>query len=172
MTQTGTPPIQTLSVPQRIRRWLTTGWTFTRFVTLGTIIFIAIILSPFSIALLMAFIADPVDLALRMSYWRDSIIIVLSIQSILVVVSFAIVLVQVARFVNLLRSEVKPITEDAQQTLKTARATTEFVSKHTVTPIIQTQSFLAGFFVFLREIVRLGRILKRQNRPTEPTPDE
>jgi predicted PurR-regulated permease PerM len=172
MTQTGTPAPETLSVPQRIRHWLTSGWTFNKFVALGTIIFVAILLIPFLIGLFFAITGDPIESAARMRYWRDLITIVLSIQLILIVVAVAIVIVQVARFVNLLRSEVKPIAEDAQQTLRTARATTEFVSKNTVAPIIQTKSFFAGLVAFLREIILLGRILKRQNKSEEAAPDD
>lgn len=172
MTQTGTPSPETLTVPQRIRRWFTTGWTLTKFVTAGTALFIIIILIPFFIGLVLALSSDPIDAAARMSYWRDLITIVLSIQIIVIIVGVAIVIVQIARFVNLLRSEIKPITEDAQQTLRTARATTEFVSKHAVAPIFQVKSFLAGLFAFLREIVLLGRILKRQNTTAETPPDD
>ena len=71
---------------------------------------------------------------------------------------------QIARFVNLLRSEVKPITEDTKQAIKNVRVTSEFVQKNAVKPVIKSQSFLAGLLAFLSEITKISRILQRRNK--------
>ncbi|MCU0514208.1 MAG: hypothetical protein MUE40_16755 [Anaerolineae bacterium] len=137
------------------------GWSFQRVMIGSVLTLIGLIVLLFVVALVIALTTDAAEAASRMSYLRDLVSIVLSVQIILVIAGVGVLIFQVARFVNLLRSEVKPITEDAKQMLTTARTTGAFVAKHTTEPIIKTQSFFAGLFTFLREIVRLGRILKR-----------
>jgi hypothetical protein len=159
---TNTQPLP-LTRWQRLRRSFTTGWTLTKVVTWAVGGFIGLLLLLFVLAAIYAWTNDAVEAASRMDYWRNLISIFISLQIIVIVVAIGILIVQIARFVNLLRSEVKPITQDAQQTAQTARATAEFVSKHSVEPVIKTLSFTAGLLAFLREIVQLGRILKRQN---------
>jgi TRAP-type C4-dicarboxylate transport system permease small subunit len=156
----------------RVRRWFTTGWTLTRAVTLAVGGLIGFIVLLFVIAFFMGMTSDAAEAANRMSYIRDLVTIVLTVTGILIIAGIGILIIQIARFVNLLRSEVKPITDDAKQSLQTARATTEFVSKHAVEPVILTQTFFAGLFTFLREIIRLSRLLKRQNTETKGTPDD
>lgn len=163
---------QPLTRLQRLRRWFTTGWTLTRVVTWAVGFFIGLILLLFVMAVFYAWTSDAVEAANRMDYWRNLVSIFMTLLIIIIVMAVGILIVQIARFVNLLRSEVKPITQDAQQTLKTARATTEFVSKHTVEPVIKTVSFTAGLLAFLREIVQLGRILKHQSKGSSTDGDQ
>jgi hypothetical protein len=163
---------QPLTRLQRLRRWFTTGWSLTRVVMWAAGGFIGLILLLFGMAAVYAWTNDAVEAANRMDYWRNLVTIFISLQIIVIVVAIGILIVQIARFVNLLRSEVKPITQDAQQTMQTARATTEFVSKHGVEPVIKTLSFTAGLLAFLREIVQLGRILKRQSNGSATNDDK
>jgi membrane protein implicated in regulation of membrane protease activity len=145
------------------------NFSFTQWISGAAILLGSALIAPFLCGLLWARTDSPIETAAVIAYWRDLITIAVMLQVILIVMGIAVLVIQIARFVNLLRSEVKPITDDAQQTLKQARATTEFVTKHTAEPIIQTASFFSGLFAFLREIIRLGRILKRRP-PAEGTP--
>lgn len=107
---------------------------------------------------------DPVGSADYFEYLRGLFDMVVSIAIIVIIISIGVLVVQIARFVNLLRSEVKPITEDTKQAIKNVRVTSEFVQKNAVKPVIKSQSFLAGLIAFLSEITKISRILQRRNK--------
>ena len=144
------------------------GFSFMRW----TFIIVGMIIALYVVIFLFGLIAALVNVEWArpfFAYFRNLILLLLSFTSILIVVGTGVLLVQIARFVNLLKSEVQPITRDAQEAVKTVRTTTEFVQKNAVEPIIQTSSFLAGLLTFLREIARLSRLL--QQRDTEDKDD-
>lgn len=100
-------------------------------------------------------------------YVRGLFDVVVSLASMLIIIAIGVLIVQIARFVNLLRSEVKPITEDTKQAIKNVRVTSEFVQKNAVKPVIKTQTFIAGILAFLREISRISKILQRREPKDE-----
>lgn len=138
------------------------GFSFMRwtFIIVGTIIALYIVLFLFG---LISAIVNVEWAGPFFAYFRNLILLLLSMTSILVVVGAGVLIIQVARFVNLLKSEVQPITRDAQEAIKNVRTTTEFVQKNAVEPIIQTSSFLVGLLTFLREIARLSRLLQQRD---------
>lgn len=136
-------------------------WTLKRIVILFAGGFILFVVLLFVIALLLALFGDLDWWATRMAYFRNLALFVLAIQGILIITGLAVLVIQVARFVNLLRSEVKPITQDARASLREVRATTTFASRQGVAPLLRVQSFFVGALVFLREIFRFGRLFRR-----------
>lgn len=140
------------------------GWSLTRTVVIFAGGFILLIVALFLISFVIALFGDPQILALRMQYFRDLALIVLATQGILIVTALAILVIQVARLVNLLRSEAKPITEDAQQALQNVRATTEFVYREGVAPVVGMKAFVAGLKTFLLELFRIRRLMRRPKR--------
>jgi len=138
------------------------GWTFQRIamVSVGAIVGLYILL--FLVGLITA-IAFGDRAAAWFAYFRDLVNIALAVSTLVIFVGIGVLVVQVARFVNLLRSEVKPITEDTKKAVKEVRTTAQFVQKHSVKPIVEGQAFFAGLLAFLREIVRLTQILQRRS---------
>jgi membrane protein implicated in regulation of membrane protease activity len=155
-----------LSAESIVEEETSNRWTFQRItiVSVGAIVAFYVLL--FLIGLVTA-IAFGERAAAWFSYFRDLINIALAVSTLVIVVGVGVLIVQIARFVNLLRSEVKPITEDTQKALKEVRTTAQFVQKHGVSPIIKGQSFFAGILAFLREIVRITRILQRRTDDAE-----
>ncbi|MCU0510906.1 MAG: hypothetical protein MUC34_21655 [Anaerolineae bacterium] len=75
---------------------------------------------------------------------RDLAIIVLALESIVVGVLLAILVIQVMRLVRLLREEVLPILRSTQDTVSTVRGTTDFMADHLVQPVVKASSYAAG----------------------------
>jgi hypothetical protein len=75
---------------------------------------------------------------------RDIAIIVLALESIVVGVLLAILVIQVMRLVRLLREEVMPILRSTQDTVSTVRGTTDFMADHLVQPVVKASSYAAG----------------------------
>jgi uncharacterized membrane protein YcjF (UPF0283 family) len=134
-------------------------WSLQRVMVLVTSILVASFLIVFVLALLLAFV-DGAYWARVVSIIRDTVLVLLSIMVILVIVSFAILVTQIARFVNLLDSESRPLFEKSSRALERITTTTEFSAKHTVEPIVQSSSFWAGMLRFLKEIFIIGRLFR------------
>lgn len=148
-------------------------WTLTRVVSYFAIGLIALFVLLFVFALIVALTSDIRSASALFQYIRDLVTIVLSIQVILIISATAILIVQVAWFVNLLRSEVKPIIEDTQDAVRNVRVTTEFVGKQTREPLIKINAFVAGLIAFLRELFRFRRVMRPSDssaRQTEEGP--
>lgn len=75
---------------------------------------------------------------------RDIAIIVLAVESIVIGVLLAVLVIQVIRLVKLLREEVLPILNSTQETVSTVRGTATFMSDHLVQPVVKVSSYAAG----------------------------
>ncbi len=75
---------------------------------------------------------------------RDIAIIVLAVESIVIGVLLAVLVIQVIRLVKMLREEVMPILNSTQATASTVRGTATFVSDHVVQPVVKVSSYAAG----------------------------
>jgi membrane protein implicated in regulation of membrane protease activity len=75
---------------------------------------------------------------------RDLFIIVLALTMILILAAVTVLIIQIARFVNLMTNEAKPLITTTQDTINTVRGTAEFVSRHVTEPIVKTSGALGG----------------------------
>ena len=96
---------------------------------------------------------------------RDTFIVILVLESVLIAAALAILMLQAAGFIIMLKTEIKPILHNARETTRMTKATAEFVSKNSADPLIQIKSFIAGLLTFLREIIRIRALL--QSDPKE-----
>ncbi|MDH5607297.1 MAG: hypothetical protein OEY93_10455 [Anaerolineae bacterium] len=76
---------------------------------------------------------------------RDSFIILMSLELLFVGFSFVILIYQIARLVNLVQNEIKPLLKAANDTINTVRGTASFLSFAFVEPVVKINAFLASF---------------------------
>jgi hypothetical protein len=122
---------------------------------------IAAIVLVFILGVILA-ITDNDTVATIVQVVRDIVIILLALEGILVVLALAILILQIARLISLLQVEVKPVLENAQETVKSARGTVEFVSDNVAEPVIQVSGFAAGVIVVLRDLFGIRRAIRHQ----------
>jgi hypothetical protein len=139
------------------------GLSITRILMIGAGVVVIAILAVFGIALWIALTSGEVSNE-RIQYMRDVLISVLALQGIIVTVSIAVFIGQLARFINLLTSEFKPIMENMQNTVKEAQASVEFVSSNTIGPIIRISAFFAGLAAFFRELANIRGLIRHKDR--------
>jgi hypothetical protein len=75
---------------------------------------------------------------------RDLAIILLALESIVIGIILAVLVIQVIRLTRLLRDEVLPILRSTQETVSAVRGTTTFMSDHLVQPVVKASSYAAG----------------------------
>jgi len=150
----------------------TGGWTVTRVATAATLGFVALIVILFLIGLAIAVFGDVVYWAAMIQIARDIVMFIIAVQGILIIAGISILIIQIARLVNLIKSESIPIIENTQETLKEAKATAQFVSKHSTGPIVALQSTLAGFIAFISELFKINRLMKPNNSTSSQTEDK
>jgi predicted tellurium resistance membrane protein TerC len=75
---------------------------------------------------------------------RDIFIIFMALESLVLGVALVILIVQMARLINLLQNEVKPILESTNETVSTLRGTTAFLSDNLAGPVIKLNEYLAA----------------------------
>jgi ABC-type multidrug transport system fused ATPase/permease subunit len=138
-------------------------WTIQRIVMMSVFAFVALILILFVIGLLIALFGDVIYWAAIIQIARDIIVFVIAVQGILIVTALAILILQIARLINLVKAESVPIFESTQETLKEAKATTQFVSKHSIDPIIKMKAFFSGLLVFFAELFKINSLIKPNN---------
>ena len=142
---------------------------FMRYLTYAAIGLVALILLPLIIGLLVVLLnTNTTATAERFGMIVDVIIIIISLQVALIVVSLVVLTLQIARLVVLLQTETSPILDDAKKTAQTAKGTAEFVGKNMTNPIIEAKAFSAGAFVFLREVGGIRRAI-RKNGKSKPS---
>jgi hypothetical protein len=75
---------------------------------------------------------------------RDIFLILLALEFMVVGVAVIVLAVQIARLTLLLEMEIRPMLENANDTLDTLRGTTLFLSESLVEPVVKLQSSLAA----------------------------
>jgi hypothetical protein len=89
------------------------------------------------------------------SLLRDAAIIFVAFETLFIGILLIILMVQVNSLVVLLRDEIKPMLEAANETLSTVRGTTQFVSHNVVSPVVKWSGYLAGLQRIVRELTGL-----------------
>jgi acyl-CoA synthetase (AMP-forming)/AMP-acid ligase II len=110
------------------------------------------------------------EVVVVMSVMRDFSIIILALVTIVIGAFLAVLMFQLQSLTVLLRDEIKPILESANETASTVRGTTTFVSDAVVTPMISAASYVTA----VRETVRAFAVGSRRKtrRQQRPEPDK
>ncbi len=84
--------------------------------------------------------------------FRDVAIIFLAVETIVIGIFLAVLVWEVWRLIRMLNTEIKPILQSVDETTRTVRGTTTFVSDNFVTPMVRVSSFASGVAEALRII--------------------
>jgi len=98
---------------------------------------------------------------------RDVFIIFMAFESLLIGFTLVILIVQLARLINLLQNEIKPIIDSTNETVSNLRGTAAFLSDNLSEPVIKLNEYLAGFTELFKVIG-----LARKHPKTKTTPKE
>jgi hypothetical protein len=121
------------------------------------IIIAVVILVVFMIASL-AFLLNPSTDTARI---RDIFIIFMALESIFMGLILVVLIIQLARLINLLQNEIKPILTSTNETVSTLRGTTAFLSDNLVEPVIKMNEYMAGL---TKGLAILGLYRKRTKK--------
>lgn len=91
----------------------------------------------------------------------DVFIIFMGLEFLIIGLVLVILIIQLARLINLLQNEIKPIVESTNETVSTLRGTTQFVSDNLSEPVIRINEYMAGISEFFK-IVRPKRKKDKQ----------
>jgi len=83
---------------------------------------------------------------------RDIFIIFMALESLLIGLVLVVLMVQLARLINLLQNEIGPILDSLNQTIGHLGGTTTFLSNNIVEPVIKANEYIAGFTQFFHAI--------------------
>ncbi len=85
---------------------------------------------------------------------RDLAIIALAVETLLLGLVLAVLVWQVWSLVRMLREELTPIMESANETANTVRGTAVILSRYVVNPLVRTVSYGSAVNRFLRVLRR------------------
>jgi len=75
---------------------------------------------------------------------RDVFIIFMSLEMMLLGLIMVVLIIQLARLINLLQTEIRPILDSTNETVNNLRGTTMFLSENLVEPVIKVNEYSAG----------------------------
>ncbi len=85
---------------------------------------------------------------------RDVFIIFMAVQSMLIGLALIVLMVQLARLINLLQNDIKPILDSTNETVSTLRGTVIFLGDNLAEPVLKLNEALAALSR-LRRLLRL-----------------
>lgn len=141
------------------------GLSIIQWTLIGGGVFVGIIVVIFIGALVLA-LTNP-DAVSIVQIIRDVFIIVLALQGILISIAFVVFVIQVARFINLLKTEFRIILDNMQATVKEAQTTAEFVSANAIGPLIRISTFFAGLAAFFRELADIRKAIRPNKKAAQ-----
>jgi formate-dependent nitrite reductase membrane component NrfD len=75
---------------------------------------------------------------------RDIMIVFFGIELAIMSIAAIILIYQIARLINMLQNEVRPVLDSANATMNTLRGTAAFLGDNLVRPVVKINSYLAG----------------------------
>jgi len=93
---------------------------------------------------------------------RDAAIIFVAFESLVIGMLMIVLVLQIQSLTVLLRDEIRPMLEAANETMSTVRGTTKFVSHNVVSPVVKWSGYLAG----ARRIVKEATGLRSSDKET------
>ena len=94
---------------------------------------------------------------------RDIMIILVVLEGMFITLSLAILIIQIARLVNLLQNELAPILKNSREVVTQTKGTLEFVNQNVTQPIISVSSFMAGVTTFFTELSKINNIANKKH---------
>ncbi len=88
---------------------------------------------------------------------RDIAIIFLAVETIVIGAILIVLVFEILSLVRMLRQDIKPILQSADETTRTVRGTATFVSDNFVRPLVRVSSFTSGVLEALRIIAGRGK---------------
>jgi prepilin signal peptidase PulO-like enzyme (type II secretory pathway) len=134
---------------------------------MGVIAIVGVFVVGLIAALLIALLANPDHAAAWVGLIRDLFIIVLALEGMFMGLALIVLILQIAALVNLLQSEIKPIVDNASETVTTVRGTAQFMSQNVVEPVIKFGAITAAIGGILRESLGIQRILRSVRKTGE-----
>jgi len=128
-----------------------------------TLLVVVLIVTLISLALYYLLTAHP-D---KTEQIRDVFIIILAVQSLMMGLVMVILILQLARLINLIQNEIRPILDSTSETVSHLRGTTLFLSENVVEPVIKMNEYMAGFTQFFATIGLVRRSRKKNNKNGE-----
>ncbi len=137
-----------------------------RIIMIASAVLIGLLVVLLALAIILT-LATNGDFAETIRIVRDLVIIFLALEGILIIMSLAVLALQVARLVNLLQNEVKPILVNTQETVKTAQSTVEFMSENLTQPVIRASGFLSGTSILVSNLFGIRKAVRRTEERRE-----
>ena len=128
-----------------------------------TLVVLVLIVTVISLALYYLLTTNPN----KTEQIRDVFIIILAVQSLMMGLVMVILILQLARLINLIQNEIRPILDSTSETVNNLRGTTMFLSENVVEPVIKMNEYLAGFTQFFATIGLVRRSSKKNNKNGE-----
>jgi len=88
---------------------------------------------------------------------RDIAIVLLALESLVIGILLAVMLVQLRKLMRMLRDEIAPVLRSANDTVDTMRGTTHFLSQNLVEPAIKISSVSSGAWQAVRNLLFIRR---------------
>ncbi len=92
------------------------------------------------------------------AFVRDLAIVLLAIESFVIGIVLIVLILEIRSLAKLLREQVKPILDSADETVRTVRGSATFMSENFINPFVRVSGFASG-------IAQALRILTRRSRP-------
>ncbi len=89
---------------------------------------------------------------------RDIFIIFIGFEFLLLGIALIILILQLARLINLIQNEVKPILDSTNETVNTLKGTTVFLSENLVEPVMKLNEYIAGF----QRLLQISGLIKKK----------
>jgi hypothetical protein len=94
---------------------------------------------------------------------RDIFIIFMALVSVLLGAVLVLLVIQLARLINLIQNEIKPILESTNETVSTLRGTTTFLSDNLVQPVMKLNEYMAAVSQ-VAAIIGLSKTRRKKKR--------
>jgi hypothetical protein len=95
---------------------------------------------------------------------RDMFVILVAFEVMVIGVAIVVMAVQIARLVNLLQNEIRPILTSTNETVSTVRGTAIFLSQNVTEPVVRAGGTMAGIRSLFQEIGALGDLARPESK--------
>ncbi len=157
--------VEPSAAEEKARRWLTIGLAVAGALMISLVVLLVLL----SINAYQAAEAGTAPSAgsVVVGLLRDAAIIFVAFETLVIGILLIVLMLQVQSLTVLLREEIKPMLEAANETMSTVRGTAQFVSQNVTSPVMKWSGYVAGLQRIVKEVGNLSKGDETSNRSRE-----
>ncbi len=128
-------------------------------IVIALVVFLVVVIATIVVGIILAL--HPEQNGPGLVIFRNTMIILVGLEAFVIGAALVVLLIQLARLVNMLNNEITPMVKTTQETLQILKGTSEFMSKYLADPVIDANAKASLVTRMAKDLGRISGVMKK-----------